>query len=37
MVIKSIRMAVLGVAVLTAGVFAAETQPADPSLAMGRW
>ncbi len=36
MVIKSIRMAVLGVAVLTAGVFAAETQPADPSLGAGK-
>ena len=36
MVIKSFRMAVLGVAVLAAGALAAETQPADPSLGAGK-
>ena len=36
MVIKSFRMAVLGVAVLAAGALAAETQPADPSLGVGK-
>ncbi|HUO06857.1 MAG TPA: DUF4350 domain-containing protein [Phycisphaerae bacterium] len=36
MVMKTIRMAVLGVTVLAAGALAAETQPANPALGAGK-
>ena len=36
MVMKTVRLAVLGVAILAAGAFATETQPANPSLGAGK-